>query len=462
MQFKKMSLLALSIGTFSLAAEAEVDPEQRRFQPPTLKSVSAQDEAKGFVEGQSLDGWTRNFFARERTQRGTYFGIQKGDGRSENTRRRDTWTQGTVLDYSSGFTQGSVGIGVQVAAYNEIALERGKGRIAGGGNRTLTDHDGDAVEQWSKLGLANLKARVSNTTLSAGRLAISTPVVDVIGNRALPSSFEGVALHSAEFDNLSLDFGRFDRVSPRTEQSLTRFTSEYGDRSVTTDSVTLAGLQYQPFDNVGTKLYAASVKDLWNQYYINISHSMGDSATLQLDTDFNYYKTRDAGQRKLGAIDNNTYSLGLTASHLAHSLTLGYQQVDGDEYFDYLHETNGIYLANSLFSDFNGPNEKSMQIAYALDMAGYGVPGLGLSIYTARGWGIDGTRYKGGGYDGVQAMDGEKHIEYGVGVSYVIQSGALKNSRIKTTYATHRASANQADGSLRELRVVTHIPFNLL
>lgn len=467
MHLKKISLLALSIGTFSLGAEArseaETAPEAegRGFQSTHLKSTNAQSEAKGFVEEQSLSGWTRNFFAQERTQRKTSFAINKGNGRSESTRLRETWTQGTVLDYSSGFTQGTVGIAAQVAAYNEIALQQGKGRIAGGGNRTLTDHDGEAVEQWSKLGLANLKARVSNTTLTAGRMAYNSPIVDVIGNRALPSSFEGVAINSAEFDNLTFDFAAFDRVSPRTEQSQTRFVSEYADRSITADHVALAGLSYQPFHNLATKLYAANVKDFWNQYYLNIEHSAGDNASLQLNTAFNYYKTRDTGQRKLGAIDNNTYSLSLTASHKAHSLTLAYQEVDGNEYFDYLHETNGIYLANSLFSDFNGPNEKSVQVAYALDMSSYGVPGLGMSIYTARGWGIDGTHYKGGAYD-VLALDGEKHIEYGIGASYVIQSGALKDSRIKATYATHRASANQADGSLRELRVVTQIPFNLL
>jgi hypothetical protein len=460
MHLKKLSVLAFSIGTFSLAAEAE--PERRGFQPTALKSTSAQGEATGFVEGQSLSGWTRNFFAQERTQRNTEFTIDKGNGRTESTRLRETWTQGTVLDYSSGFTQGTVGIAAQVAAYNEIALQQGKGRIAGGGNRTLTDSDGEAVKQWSKLGLANLKARVSNTTLTAGRMAISTPVVDTIGNRALPSSFEGVGLHSAEFDNLSFDFGRFDRVSPRTEQSLSRFSTEYANRAITADNVTLAGLEYQPFSNVGTKLYAANVKDFWNQYYLNVSHSAGDNASLQLDTDFNFYRTRDTGQRKLGPIDNNTWSLALTTSHQAHSLTLAYQQVDGNEYFDYLHETNAIHLANSLFSDFNGPNEKSFQVAYGLDMAGYGVPGLALSIYQARGWGIDGTHYKGGAYNGIQAMNGEKHQEYGVGASYVIQSGALKASRIRATYATHRASANQADGSLRELRVVTQIPFNIL
>jgi hypothetical protein len=101
-------------------------------------------------------------------------------------------------------------------------------------------------------------------------------------------------------------------------------------------------------------------------------------------------------------------------------------------------------------------------------MAEYGVPGLKFNIYSARGWGIDGTHYTGDGgvskfaYNGIQAQDGEHHQEYGVGTSYAIQSGALKATTIRGTYVTHRASANQADGNIREFRLVTTIPFNIL
>jgi hypothetical protein len=83
----------------------------------------------------------------------------------------------------------------------------------------------------------------------------------------------------------------------------------------------------------------------------------------------------------MGEIDNDTYSLSFGLTHQAHSLTFSYQEVNGNEYFDYLHETNGIYLANSLLSDFNGPNEKSFQIAYGINMAEYGIPGLKFNIY---------------------------------------------------------------------------------
>jgi hypothetical protein len=188
---------------------------------------------------------------------------------------------------------------------------------------------------------------------------------------------------------------------------------------------------------------------------------LGDNAVLALNTGLNYYKTVDTGSKKMGEIDNDTYSLSIGLTHQAHTLTASWQQVNGNEYFDYLHETNGIYLANSLLSDFNGPNEKSLQISYVLNMAPYGVPGLKFNLYNARGWGIDGTHYRGTAYD-VKGLDGETHYEWGIGTSYAVQSGPLKDTSIRATYTAHRASKAQADGSLDEFRVVTTIPFNIL
>ena len=451
--------LALTLG--ALCATAQADPANQAFYPLTLASTHAQAEAEGLIEGQSLGGTTRNWFAHERGARDTRWGYYKRDGSRSSTDRRDNWLQGTILQYNSGFSQGTVGFAAEVAGYNAIALEQGRSSVAGPNNRTLTHGDGDVVGQWSKLGLANLQARISNTTLTAGRQNMDTPMIAVIGNRALPSSFQGVSLHSAEFDNLSFDLGSFDRVSPRTEQSLSKFRSENSAGGLETDRVSTFGASYQPFRSLTTSLFAAKVDDFWNQYYFGATHELGDSERLSLTTGLNYYKTRDEGRSKLGAIDNNAYSLSLGLRHQAHSLTVGYQEIDGNEFFDYLHETNGIFLANSLFSDYNGPNEKSLSLAYVLDMAPFGVPGLKFNLYNARGWGIDGTHYKGTGYD-VKGMDGETHYEWSAGTTYVMQDGPLKNSSIRATYTTHRASKGQADGNQDELRVVTTIPFNIL
>ena len=454
MKLTSSALLALSISSITAMANAD------EFMPTELKATSAQSETKGFVEDQTLGGTTRNWYANELRRRDDRFSYNN-HGTRESTPRRINWVQGTILNYTSGFTEGTVGFSTQVAAYNAVALDRDAKDIAGPNNRTLTHSDGDAVGQWSKLGLANLSARISNTTLTVGRQNFSSPTIDVIGNRALPSSFQGAGLHSDEFNNLSFDAGSFDRVSPRTEASLSKFRSEYGATGAETDRASVAGLNYQPLKNLKTTLYATHVEDFWNQYYFGAVHDMGDNATLGLNTNFNYYKTLDTGSKALGNINNDTFSLAFGLSHLAHTLTLSYQQVSGDEYFDYLHETNGIYLANSLLSDFNGPNEKSLQLAYSINMAQYGIPGLKFNAYHARGWDIDGTKYTGTAYD-VKNMDGETHYEYSVGTSYAIQSGPLKATAIRATYTTHRASKNQSDGNINEFRVVTTIPFNIL
>ncbi len=465
MKLSSKALLALAISTITATAYAETQSQD--FVPTTLAGTSAQSEAKGFIDGQSLGGTTRNWYSTEKRFRGQRFSYEKHN-QTRTDANRTNWVQGTILNYSSGFTQGTVGVATEVAAYNAVVLDRSKRDIKGGSNRTLADSDGDAVGQWSKLGLANVKFRVSNTTLTAGRQNFSSGIVDTIGNRALPSSFEGVSFNSEELSNLSFQGGIFDRVSPRTEQSLSKFRSEYGNGQET-DKVKTLGFNYQPFKSLKTSVFAANVEDFWNQYYFGATHELGDAQTLALTTGLNYYKTTDTGSKKMGNIDNDTYSLSLGLTHQAHSLTFSYQEVNGNEYFDYLHETNGIYLANSLTSDFNAPNEKSFQVAYGINMAEYGVPGLKFNVYSARGWGIDGTHYNGTAYgtagesrSDLRLMDGEKHQEYGVGTSYAIQSGPLKATTIRGTYVTHRASAQQADGNIKEFRLVTTIPFNIL
>lgn len=471
---------ALILTGSAWACAAEAAPQSQTVTPVSWKETSAQDDASGFFEGQKLTGSTRNWYANEHRQHGATFGYNH-NGVRDTTERRINWVQANIVKYQSGFSQGAVGFGVEAAVYNAVALDRDRrdlaapsavsgepGRGGRGNNRTLTDSDGDAVGQWSKLGLANVKARFSNTTLTLGRQNFSSPQVDLLGNRPLPSSFEGVVLHSEELNNLTLDFGHFTRESPRTEQSERRFRAEKGDYRAEASGVDTLGITYQPLASLTARIWATQVRDLWNQYYFGATHVVGEDAALKWTTNVNYYRTRESGSARLGDIDNDAWSVALGVSHLAHSLTLSYQEVDGNEYFDYLHETNGIYLTSTAYADYNGPNEKALKLSYVLDMAPYGVPGLKLNAYAARGWGIDGTHYDGNhgvaglGYDGIQKLDNERHREIGAGIGYVVQSGSLKDANIRATYSIHRGSQNQADGDIDEFRLVTTIPFNIL
>ncbi|KRW57498.1 OprD family outer membrane porin [Pseudomonas sp. TTU2014-080ASC] len=426
-----------------------------------------QADATGFIEGQSLDVIARNFYSHERAEDNTSFRIPKENG-SERTQDRYSWVQSTRLKYSSGYTQGTIGFGLDLAVFNAINLEQGKGRIAGGGNRTLANSEGEAEEQWSKMGIANVRLRTSATELKAGRFQVETPVFNSNDNRALPASFTGYALTSDEVEHLTLQAGDFRRASPRTGAGDEPLTTEYGTRQVKGDHLRYLGGDYLASDTLMLSLYTAHFQDVWNQYYFGLGHDLGDRKTLALHTAFNIYNTRDTGAREAGYIDNNIWSLGFTLSHQAHSLTLAWQQVDGDEYFDYVHETAAIYLSNSLYSDYNGPNEKSAQIRYDIDWSYYGVPGLTTAIWYAKGWDIDGTHYDGdrngayGNYSEVKTQDDERHREYALSVGYKVQSGQIKDTTFKLLYMSHRASKNQVDGSADELRLVTTLPFNLL
>ncbi|MGJ7546941.1 OprD family outer membrane porin [Pseudomonas alloputida] len=459
MQLKKTTAFLIAISAHSnLSLADETSQHANAFR---LNPLNAQDKAIGSFEGQRLSGFTRNWYSRERSTGAAIFKYNNGDGTRTNTHSRDTWVQGTLVDYTSGFTKGTVGFGLELAGFNVVALERSKRSVAGPNNRTLTDSDSDVVDQWSKLGIANLKARISNTTLVAGRQSMATPVLADYNNRVLPSSFDGISITSKEFENLDFTLGSFDRVSPRNEQSLTGFRGKYGSAAVESGRVSIAGLTYRATSSLSASAFSSQMADIWKQHYVGLTHTAGSSKTLGVSTSINYYKTSDAGKAKLGKIDNQAYSLALTATHLAHSLTLAYQQVDGNEYFDYINETSANYLANAQYSDFNGPNERSSRVTYALDMYGNGFPGLKLSIYTARGWGIDGTHYQGSGYN-VKNLDGEHHYEHGVGASYVVQAGPLEGSNLKAFYFAHRGSKNQIDGRVNELRIITTVPFELL
>jgi imipenem/basic amino acid-specific outer membrane pore len=151
----------------------------------------------------------------------------------------------------------------------------------------------------------------------------------------------------------------------------------------------------------------------------------------------------------------STYSRG------AHSLSLGYQQVQGDTPFDYV--TRGaIYLTNAVaLSDFNGPNEASWQLRYDLLMAGYGIPGLSVSAAYIRGSGIDGSEADpSGGYTYLGYGRNGRHWERGLKARYVMQNGAAKGLTFSARYATHRGNTDQAELDADQIRLAVEYPIN--
>ncbi|MDT6092660.1 OprD family outer membrane porin, partial [Streptococcus pneumoniae] len=78
-----------------------------------------------------------------------------------------------------------------------------------------------------------------------------------------------------------------------------------------------------------------------------------------------------------GEFDNNIWSAKVGVRYGAHTLALSHQRNNGDDDFDYLRQSDSIFVDNSIqYSDFNSPKERSWMLRYDLNFTSYGIPGL--------------------------------------------------------------------------------------
>ncbi len=83
---------------------------------PGQRSPARQAEESGFVEGAKVNLNLRNFYINRNFTNPT-----KAQGKAEE------WTQSFILDAKSGFTQGTVGFGMDVLGLYSVKLDGGKG-----------------------------------------------------------------------------------------------------------------------------------------------------------------------------------------------------------------------------------------------------------------------------------------------------------------------------------------------
>jgi len=426
--------------------------------------VGNQADAKGFVEDSSLNFLVRNYYFNRDYREGDN-PTAAAHGRKNGY--REEWTQGFWGNYSSGFTQGTVGFGVDAFGYLGLKLDSGRGRT--GSENLAINGDGEPSDSFGKAGGA-VKVRVSKTELKAGDMQPTAPVFAVGGSRLLPQTASGLAIMSSEIAGLDVEGGHYYSGTSQND------TSHDGEiwanySGATAKSADFIGGKYAFSDNFSASLYGAKLEDIWNQYYVNLNYTLPIADAQSLGFDFNYYNTRDEGSAKAGDISNNTFSLAAAYTYSAHTFTLAFQKVNGDTPFDYIgigdnnKGGDSIFLANSVqYSDFNGPGEKSWQARYDLNMKEYGVPGLTFMTRYINGKDIDGTNAPTNGefnYVGLYGEDG-KHHETNVEAKYVLQDGPAKDLSFRIRQSWHRANADQGEGDIDEFRLIVDYPLSVL
>jgi hypothetical protein len=401
--------------------------------------AGGQADAKGFVEDSMLDVLLRN----------AYISRDYKQGRQDKAE----WGQGVIANVASGFTQGTVGFGVDAFAAYAVRLDGGRGKAGAGGiDFFYQDPTTREVERdVAKFG-ASLKARLSNTVLAYGDLRPNLPVLSHDSSRLLPESFTGTMLTSSEIEGLEFTAGTFHAQSRKSDE---------GRDSGGLKGIDVIGASYKFNDAISAALYASDVDNVvrtnaYERQYANLNYVM-PIASNSLTFDFNGYRTEyDVSNDK-----NRIWSLASTYATGPHAFTLAYQRSSGDVGFDYgfYQDAGGvgdgggsIWLANSYWSDFNAKDEQSWQVAYSVDFAQYGLPGLTYRIAYVRGDDID-----------VGATtDGKEHELFNM-LSYKVQSGPAKDLNVRLRASTLRVSddARAYNTSGNEVRVFIDYPFGV-
>ncbi|MNI51686.1 Porin D precursor [compost metagenome] len=279
-------------------------------------------------------------------------------------------------------------------------------------------------------------------------------------------------LDSAELSGLALGAGHFTSGTGYIS------TNHDGDLGLayagkSTSQIDYAGGAYSFSDQLPVMLYAAQFKDLMNQYYSNVNYILPLSDTQAFTFDFNIYRSVDSGQAEAGDINLTAASVSAAFSTGPHKFLLAIQRNDGDQPQDYAAigstrpgvaagvYSGGIYLANATeISDFNAPNERSVQVRYDLDMSTFGVPGAKFTLKHLRGYDIDGTHLsEDSAYFDLYGKS-EKEHETNIIAEYVVQSGPAKDLSAKVFQSWH-SGASSTGGSITQTRFSLSYPLEI-
>ncbi len=377
-----------------------------------------------FIEDSSASLTTTNIYLNRDFREGT------------GQNKREEWGQGFLLDVRSGFTEGTVGVGLDAMGMLGVKLDSGGGRT--GTDLLPVQDDGGTPDEFSRLGLT-AKLKLSETELRYGSHIPELPVVKASDSRLLPQVFEGGLLTSSELDGLTFTGGRLDKVIDRASTNsedlvLNGKNGRYAG-GITADHLDLAGLDYAFSKNMTGRYYFADLDDIYRQHFFGLQtkHSLGAGV---LSSDLRLTISDDSGASKAGKIDNRALNGMVSYAISSHKFGLGYQDMSGDTGFAYIDGSDPFLVNFVQINDFANADERSWQARYDFDFAKVGVPGLSFMTRYISG---DDAKISGSNQTG---GEWERDIE----LKYVVQSGALKDLYVRLRNASFRSDfARDAD-----------------
>ncbi|WP_252271901.1 OprD family porin [Pseudomonas subflava] len=397
-----------------------------------LSTLPNLSQAAGFVEDAKVNLNLRNYY------------INRNFVDESPQNYAEEWTQNFILDARSGYTEGTVGFGVDALGMLSIKLDGGRGTA---GTQLIPVHDdGRPADDWGRLAVAG-KARFSKTELKVGEWMPVLPILRADDGRSLPQTFQGGQITSQEIAGLTLYGGQFRQNSPRNDGSLEDMS--YGGG--TSDRFNFGGGEYT-FNDKRTLVGAwyAELQDVYQQQFYNLQHKqpVGD---WTLGANLGYFIGKEEGSALAGDLDNKT-AFGMFSAKLGgNTFIVGLQKLSGDSGWMRVNGTSGGTLANDSFNNsYDNPEERSWQLRHDYNFAALGLPGLTLM-----------NRYISG--DNIEIAGTDDGEEWGreSELTYVVQSGPLKSLGLKWRNSSLRKDW-AGSRSFDENRVIINFPLDIL
>ncbi|MBK5353551.1 OprD family porin [Pseudomonas sp. TH41] len=410
--------------------------------------LAQQASAAGFIEDSKATLGLRNF----------YINTDYRDGTGPN--KNEEWGQGFDLRFISGYTQGTVGFGVDAIGLLGVKLDSGGGTNGAtatsyGGTVFPSKSNGEAVDDFSSLGLT-AKAKVSQTELKLGTLQPKLPVIVTNDGRLLPQTWQGGQISSNDIKDLTLIGGQIEQAKGRNSSNNQQLSiSGANGRSATardSNKFIYAGGDYKITKDLTAQYYYGNLEDFYKQHFLGLVHNWAIGPGV-LKSDFRYFNSSDDGANGhnplyystgnysgvpngKGQVDNNLYSGLFLYSVAGHTFGGGYQVSNGSSDFPWLNQGDGssnYTITDSQIQKFGRAGERTWLARYSYDFAKVGVPGLTAGMVYLHGDNIDTVNAR-----GAEAANGASEWERDLTVGYVVQSGALKNLGVMWKNATWR------------------------
>ncbi|MGE8504145.1 MAG: OprD family porin [Pseudomonas sp.] len=430
----------------------------------TLAAIANQATAAGFIEDSTASIGLRNFYIDRDTKNTT----------NNNGESRE-WGQGFIFNYASGFTQGTVGVGVDVIGLLGVKLDSGGYDTKDGRDRTPGQlfplDNGRAADDYSKAGVT-AKLRLSKTEARIGTLLPKLPVVTFNDGRLLPQTFQGGQITSNEIDGLTLTGGQLESTKTRSSTDDIGLRIGGATNDADTNKFYFAGGDYKVNKDLTLQYYYGNLEDFYKQHFLGLVHNWAIGPG-SLKTDLRYFDSSSDGKNSSAAgraegyrsngywaagaadpdrweVDNQTWSALFTYTLGGHFASLGYQQVDGNSAFPFLDQGGGAssyLITDRQIGKFASAGERTWVAEYGYDFAKLGVPGLKASVAYLKG-------------DNVDSANGDlKEWERDFRLDYTLQDGALKGLGFSWRNASQRGNVTT---DLDENRLIVSYSLPLL